>query len=129
MVKCRAGQKDRSNIFSAPRYQGPKSDHFDGRIFHNQKRFPDRTMREVFRWRRERVSRKWGKFRIHPPGPPPPKRVDRGCMRVTFINHATTLIQMDNLNILTDPIWSNRCSPLPWAGPKRIIPPGVRLED
>jgi L-ascorbate metabolism protein UlaG (beta-lactamase superfamily) len=45
------------------------------------------------------------------------------------VGHATFLIQMDGLNILTDPIWSDRCSPVPWAGPKRYFQPGIRFED
>jgi len=36
---------------------------------------------------------------------------------------------MDEVNILIDPIWSNRCSPVSWAGPKRHTPPGIRFED
>jgi L-ascorbate metabolism protein UlaG (beta-lactamase superfamily) len=36
---------------------------------------------------------------------------------------------MDGMNILTDPIWSERCSPVSWAGPKRRQPPGIRFED
>jgi L-ascorbate metabolism protein UlaG (beta-lactamase superfamily) len=50
-------------------------------------------------------------------------------VRVTFINHSTVLIQLPGCNILTDPIWSERASPVPWAGPRRHRPPGVRLED
>ena len=50
-------------------------------------------------------------------------------MRVTFINHATTLLQADNVNILTDPIWSERCSPFAGAGPKRHRAPGIRFRD
>ncbi|HEY0722403.1 MAG TPA: MBL fold metallo-hydrolase, partial [Pyrinomonadaceae bacterium] len=49
--------------------------------------------------------------------------------RVTFVNHATVLIQTGGLNILTDPIWSERASPFTWAGPKRHRAPGIRLED
>lgn len=63
------------------------------------------------------------------PGPAPPERAARGELRVTFIGHATTLIQFDGINILTDPIWSERCSPIPWAGPRRARPPGVRWDD
>jgi L-ascorbate metabolism protein UlaG (beta-lactamase superfamily) len=48
---------------------------------------------------------------------------------VTFINHATTLIQVDGVNILTDPIYSDRPSPVPFLGPRRVRPPGVRFED
>jgi L-ascorbate metabolism protein UlaG (beta-lactamase superfamily) len=45
------------------------------------------------------------------------------------VNHATVLIQMDGLNILTDPVWSERIGPVSWAGPKRHRPPGIRFED
>ena len=45
------------------------------------------------------------------------------------MNHATVLIQVDELNILTDPVYSLRASPFQWAGPRRIRSPGVRLED
>jgi L-ascorbate metabolism protein UlaG (beta-lactamase superfamily) len=36
---------------------------------------------------------------------------------------------MDGLNILIDPIWSDRCSPVSWAGPRRYKQPGIRFED
>jgi L-ascorbate metabolism protein UlaG (beta-lactamase superfamily) len=45
------------------------------------------------------------------------------------VNHATLLIQTENVNILTDPIWSERCSPVQFMGPKRHHAPGVRFED
>lgn len=48
---------------------------------------------------------------------------------VTWIGHSTLLIQIDGLNILTDPIWSDRCSPFQFMGPKRHVPPGVAFED
>ena len=57
------------------------------------------------------------------------RRVPEGILRVTPVGHATFLIQMDGLNILTDPIWSDRCSPVSWAGPKRHKKPGIRFED
>jgi L-ascorbate metabolism protein UlaG (beta-lactamase superfamily) len=50
-----------------------------------------------------------------------------GELRVTWINHATTLIQMDGVNILTDPIWSERASPYSFIGPKRYRDPGLRF--
>lgn len=61
--------------------------------------------------------------------PKPPARVGRGDLRVTFVNHATTLVQMDGVNLLTDPIWSERCSPVSFAGPIRVRAPGVAIED
>ena len=47
---------------------------------------------------------------------------------VTWIGHASLLIQLDGLNILTDPHWSDRASPLGFAGPKRLIAPGMPFE-
>jgi N-acyl-phosphatidylethanolamine-hydrolysing phospholipase D len=48
---------------------------------------------------------------------------------VTWIGHATFLIQLDGLNILTDPIWSNRASPVAFAGPRRLVAPGLAFAD
>ncbi len=48
---------------------------------------------------------------------------------VTWIGHSTLLIQIDGINILTDPIWSERCSPVNFAGPKRHVPPGLVFDD
>ncbi len=48
---------------------------------------------------------------------------------ITWIGHATFLIQMDGVNILTDPHFSERASPVSWAGPKRYTSPGLSLED
>jgi N-acyl-phosphatidylethanolamine-hydrolysing phospholipase D len=47
---------------------------------------------------------------------------------ITWIGHATLLIRLDGLTILTDPNWSERASPLSWAGPKRLSPPGLPFE-
>ena len=65
------------------------------------------------------------------PNPVPsviPDRVEDG-VRATYINHATILIQVDGMNILTDPIWSERASPVTFAGPKRISAPGIKISD
>ena len=48
---------------------------------------------------------------------------------ITWIGHATTLIQLNGKNILTDPIWSDRCSPVNFAGPKRYTKPGLTFEN
>ena len=59
----------------------------------------------------------------------PPRRVDGEEMVVTWIGHATVLVQTAGLNILTDPVWSDRVSPFSFAGPRRHRQPGVRFED
>ena len=48
---------------------------------------------------------------------------------VTWIGHATALVQAGGLQVLTDPVFSERASPVPWAGPKRRQAPGVALQD
>ena len=48
---------------------------------------------------------------------------------VTWINHSTFLIEVDGLRILTDPIWSNRCSPISFVGPKRQHAPGKLMDE
>jgi N-acyl-phosphatidylethanolamine-hydrolysing phospholipase D len=47
---------------------------------------------------------------------------------VTWIGHSTVLVQMDGVTFLTDPIWSERASPFSFAGPKRLVEPGLPLE-
>ena len=48
---------------------------------------------------------------------------------LTWIGHATLLVQMEHVTFLTDPIWSNTPSPIPFVGPTRIVSPGIELED
>lgn len=48
---------------------------------------------------------------------------------VTWIGHATLLLQLDGKNILTDPVFSERTSPVQWAGPKRVVPPGLAFKN
>lgn len=62
-------------------------------------------------------------------GAKPADRVNDSTQVITYINHSTFLIQTDSVNILTDPVWSERVSPFSFAGPKRMRPPGIRFED
>lgn len=113
------------------RYHGPVSDHFDGKRFHNHIPFKDRQIEDALRRELHIVARKRGHWDDWQEVTTdiPPARVAGGDVRVTFVNHATVLIQMDSVNILTDPVWSKRVSPLSWLGPKRHRPPGIRFED
>ena len=54
---------------------------------------------------------------------------NRGVATVTWVGHATLLVQLDGVNILTDPHWSKRASPFLFAGPKRVSPPGLKFEN
>lgn len=55
--------------------------------------------------------------------PVPPKHI-----RVTFVNHATLLLEFNGVAILTDPVWSTRVGHFSWAGPKRATEPGIPFE-
>lgn len=111
-------------------YSGPVSSHFDGRRFFIPGNAP---------------SRPWPAAAMVPyliaagtPGWPesvpvtptrPPRREQGDAMRVTWIGHATVLVQTQGLNILTDPVWSDRISPHGHMGPRRVRAPGVRMAD
>jgi N-acyl-phosphatidylethanolamine-hydrolysing phospholipase D len=51
-----------------------------------------------------------------------------GEIRATWVGHSTFLVQLGGWNVLTDPVWSRRASPVPWAGPARLAPPGVDFD-
>lgn len=56
-------------------------------------------------------------------------RANRGDFAVTWIGHATALVQLAGVNVITDPMFSDRAFPVQWAGPRRWQPPGVALRD
>jgi N-acyl-phosphatidylethanolamine-hydrolysing phospholipase D len=100
--------------------------------------FEPKSLADVLRWR-------WAAHRSGVPRPPrgpiPQVAPDLAFLQanaraaaamrpaVTWIGHATVLAQLGGLNLLTDPVFSERASPLPFAGPKRHLPPGVALAD
>lgn len=116
-------------IFSAPGYRGPVSDHFDGKRFINPGGNAVGGFRELIKWSRERQHGEWKEDLGLECGPAPMGRVEGDSIVVTFVNHSTFLIQTGGLNILTDPVWSEYASPVSFAGPKRMRPPGIRFED
>lgn len=79
-----------------------------------------------YRFREER--RPWPKL---PPDPAPAgdpwEDVPEGHVSLTFIGHSSFLVRLPNLTFMTDPVFSARCSPVSWAGPKRARPPGRRF--
>jgi len=124
---------------SDPRVDAEKSslvsDHFDGiRYFNphapqNPPSPPGQTFRWLWKWVFRTNSSPWPKQTDFFPGQPPVSQAQGDSLFITAIGHGTFLIQMDGVNILTDPIWSERCSPFSWAGPKRKHEPGIRFED
>jgi L-ascorbate metabolism protein UlaG (beta-lactamase superfamily) len=116
-------------LFSAPSYTGPVTDHFDGKKFKNPGGIESKGFKDLWKWMRTREKGIWEERAGLPYGPAPARKVEGDSLAVTFVNHSTFLIQTMGLNILTDPVWSERASPVPFAGPKRMRPPGIRFED
>jgi L-ascorbate metabolism protein UlaG (beta-lactamase superfamily) len=114
--------------FSAPVYKGPVSDHFDGKKFINPGGIPMKGLPDVLKWMMERKKGEWKEDKTEAYGNRP-LQWEKESIRITFVNHSTFLIQVDGMNILTDPVWSTRTSPFSWAGPKRMRLPGIKLED
>lgn len=105
-------------------WRGPVSDHFDGERFLTPAPFEIGKW-DMLRYWRESEPGEWTRDLSIPPGPKPRQRVGDGELVVTPVNHATVLIQADGVNLLTDPIWSERASPVSFAGPRRYRPPGI----
>lgn len=119
-----------SFVFSGHGYSGPVSGHFDGARFYNQNRSAQHDFRTFLTWVTNRNRGTWQEHISDAgPGPRPPERVGGGQLRVTPVGHCTFLIQAAGVNILTDPIWSERASPVSFSGPRRVQSPGLRLED
>src|SRR3546814_1017613 len=104
-------------------YDGPTSGHYDGERFFNL----GGTAAAVEAHERGRFDflfRSWmgagaeWPERIAVTPTVPPRRVAGGAMRVTWIGHSTVLVQTRGLNILTDPVWSERVSPFSFIGPR-----------
>lgn len=115
---------------SAPIYKGGETGHFDGSVFVNRIK-SDKTPWDIVRLFStfEFYKQSWPDW-IENDASVVSEVVERSNdLRVTFINHSTFLIQVDGLNILTDPVYSDRVSPFGWIGPKRVRDPGVALTD
>jgi L-ascorbate metabolism protein UlaG (beta-lactamase superfamily) len=109
-------------------YRGPRSNHFDGKRFFIQGGATDKSKADL--WGLIRAKREtWPHFVENPEVARPPSRVEGSALKITMIGHASLLIQTRGLNLLIDPVWSKRASPLSFAGPKRVTPPGVALDD
>lgn len=111
-------------------YTGPRSDHFNGRRFFNPGGIAPLGFRAFWQWQTREKSAVWPKAFPSPhAGAKPQARIDGDSLHVTMIGHASLLIQVAGLNILSDPVWSERASPVSFIGPRRHNPPGVALAD
>lgn len=98
-----------------------------------EERFPP-AFSDLLKWNRDRL--------LNPPPADPPAeaipieaprlarpRAPKGETRITWIGHATFLIQFGGLNVLTDPVFSLRASPISRLGPRRLLPPALGIDE
>ena len=109
-------------------YTGPVTDHFNGKQFYLAG-LPstDKSIFDILRWRFFGKHSPWPEVVPARSGLKPDARVEG--IRITSIGHSSFLIQTAGLNILIDPVWSDRASPFKRIGPRRSNPPAVALAD
>lgn len=103
--------------------------HFDGKRFYNPDAQQAPGYRDLIRWKLTSRPEPSPRFVADVEQSVAPSRVNGNALRVTLVNHSTVLLQQRGFNILTDPIWSERASPVSWMGPRRRRKPGVSWED
>jgi N-acyl-phosphatidylethanolamine-hydrolysing phospholipase D len=112
----------------------PAAHHAPDGSFRNP--WPDsepRGLSDLLRWNRERRAQMLPQ--TPPQGSFPTARPEIAYPRAsatdhtaTWIGHSTVLLQFGGLNIITDPVFSERAFPVPWAGPRRIMDPAVAID-
>ncbi len=113
-----------------PYYSGPQSDHFDGQRFFNPDGMEPGSFLDLVRWQLGGGKMPWPeRFESPFAQTVPEHRIEGTSLRITMVGHATLLIQTAGLNILTDPVWSQRASPVRFAGPQRVNAPGIAFDD
>lgn len=108
-------------------YDGPPSDHFDGVRFFTPIQPSDKGLGDLLRWNLGGGKASWPSALPSPFRDKPPREVEG--LRVVLVGHASVLYQTAGLNILVDPVYSERASPFSFAGPKRINDPGIAFDD
>jgi L-ascorbate metabolism protein UlaG (beta-lactamase superfamily) len=109
-------------------YDGPVSDHFDGTRFFDPKGAQPRSTLDLIRWRLGGTRASWPDRSPSPYADRPPAEVKDTSWRISFVGHASLLLQTAGLNLLLDPVWSERISPVSFAGPMRVNDPGIAFE-
>jgi L-ascorbate metabolism protein UlaG (beta-lactamase superfamily) len=104
------------------------SDHFDGKKFFNPDGATPKGFIDLLKWQLGGGKTPWPEHVENKAKPKVATHVLPGQVHLTFINHATMLLQFENLNVITDPVYAERVSPVQWAGPKRVREPGLAFD-
>jgi N-acyl-phosphatidylethanolamine-hydrolysing phospholipase D len=122
-----------SSAQANPYYDPAKPHHTPDGFRNNYVGAVAKPFSDLLRWKIDQLR----EHLPQPPREPTPRTVadvarlaaNRTEASVSWIGHATALVQCGGLNILTDPVFSERASPLPFAGPKRAQPPGLMIDE
>ena len=114
---------------SARYYDGPVSDHFDGTRFFDPHGSPPKSVTTLFRWYTSREKADMAGLGAEPLSATRRPHASNGPeWRLSYVGHASWLLQTAGLNILIDPVWSERVSPVSFVGPKRVNDPGIAFD-
>lgn len=107
----------------------PVSDHFDGERFSlpGGRQIGEKDLTQLIRWQATREPAVWPEAVSVTPAVPE-ARVEGAEIAATMVGHASVLVQTQGLNVLTDPVWSERVSPFDFTGPKRVMAPGIAFD-
>ncbi len=122
----------RERFFLRPDLSQWCSDHCSGDRFFNPGPRVNHGASDALKWLATRQAAPWPRWvdqALPSVVPSASHSEDLNDWRITFINHATVLLQIGPWNLLTDPVWSDRCSPSAHLGPRRVRLPGLRLEQ
>ncbi len=103
-------------------------EHCDGKRFYNPNGRQAPGLLDALRWKLTSRAERSPAFISDVEQSVPPRAVEGSAVRATLVNHSTVLLQQRGCTILTDPIWSERTSPLSWIGPRRRRQPGVSFD-
>jgi L-ascorbate metabolism protein UlaG (beta-lactamase superfamily) len=117
----------RLDFISRVQMTPPASDHFNGKTFFQAHHGHAARRLDLLKWRLSGGMARWPQ-RVDIAAQPPPPQPRGHEIVATWIGHATFLLQTAQGNFLTDPVFSERASPVSWAGPRRVHPPGVALD-
>ena len=110
-------------------YKGPKTKNFNGKKFIDNKNPYTKNFLDFLKWQLTKEQKTWPEKVPLKITAKPLKSINDNKIHITYVGHACFLIQINNTNILTDPIWSDRASPFSFIGPKRIIDPGIEFNN
>lgn len=107
----------------------PKTDHYNGREFYNPWLLQTKGFSDFLKWQWSREQVAWPEFVDDNVKAELTQPMEEGVIQLTFVNHASFYVQTKSLAVLTDPVFSERVSPVSFAGPKRVRKVGVEIAE